>query len=591
MKTPENIQRLLTKLPAKPGVYIHKDAAGNVLYVGKAKILRNRVRSYFQQRAALEPSKRLMVSKISDLEYIVVDSEIEALLLESTLIKKHRPPFNIIFRDDKYYQYIKINLQEEYPRVETVRRISKDGSRYFGPYTSGFAVRQTLQLLKRIFPYRSCSNPPDQPCFDVRLGRCLGHDLGSGNRERYRHIVHGVIRFLQGDAAGTLKLLKQQMLNAARRRDFELAAKFRDRIRAVEKMSAEQKVISTRLEDEDVIGWYRLGDVTCINLFQIRTGKLINRQHHLLQHTDGQSDGDVLSSFVSQYYSQSADHPRTVVTAIPPADLNSLQRALQLRFESPSRGKRRKLVRLADLNARDYLEQRQREWLSKEARAKLGLDELAKALLLPERPQRIECYDISNVQGVSAVGSMIVFANGLPKKSQYKKFKIKTVDGPNDFAMLREVIRRRFGHDHQNQGWPDPDLMIIDGGKGQLSSVLAILRELNILIPTVGLAKREEEIFRPGQKDSIRLPKDSAGLFLVQRIRDEAHCFAIGYFRKRHAAESTKSLLDEVPGIGPLLRKKLLTTFGSVDGIRRATDDKIAAIIGQRRLASLREHL
>lgn len=591
MKVPPRVSKTLARLPRRPGVYIHKDAAGNILYVGKAKTLRNRVRSYFHPNATLDPAKRIMVSKIADIEYIVVDSEIEALLLESTLIKKHRPPYNVIFKDDKYYQYIKINLKEDYPGVETVRRITKDGGRYFGPFTSGYSVRQTLQLLKRIFPYRSCGNPPDKPCFDVRLGRCLGHNLSPGSHERYADIIHAVIRFLEGDVASTLKALKRQMADAASQRHYELAATFRDRIRAVEKITAEQKVVSTRLESEDVIGLHRIGDITCVNLFQIRTGKLVNRQFHILQHTDEQLDADVLASFISQYYAETGDHPKVVLTSTAPTDAAGLSRTLQLKFASPSRGRKRKLIRLAELNARGELERRQRDWLSKEARAKLGLKGLAEYLLLPDPPKRVECYDISNVQGTNAVGSMVVFEDGLPKKSAYKKFKIKTVDGPNDFAMLREVMRRRFGHDHASEGWPNPDLMIIDGGKGQLNSVLTVFRELNVLIPTVGLAKREEEIFRPGQKESLRLPKDSEALFLVQRIRDEAHRFAIGYYRKRHGIETTKSLLDEIPGIGPTLKKKLLSTFGSVEGVRRAEDGQLEKILGQHKTKLLRKHL
>jgi len=590
---------MLRKLPAKPGVYIFRDARQNVLYVGKAKVLKHRVRSYFQRRSSLELSKRIMVDRTADLEYIIVSSEIEALLLESTLIKKHRPPFNVIFKDDKYYQYIRIALTDEYPRVDTVRRIAKDGSRYFGPYTSGFSVQQTLKLLKRIFPYRSCTEPPSSPCFDAKIGRCLGHDLGPGSRERYRDVIRKVIRFLEGNADEVARDLHAQMKDAAKNREFELAARLRDRIYAVDRVLAEQKVVSTKLENEDVIGMHRIADLAAVNLFQVRAGKLMNRQFHILQHVEGQSDANILSSFIAQYYSQLADHPTTVIVRALLGDIVQLKKILKIRIEAPSRGRKRKLVALAEENANDYLSRKQREWLSNEARAKLGLADIQTALLFPEPPQRIECYDISNAQGTNAVGSMVVFEHGLPKKSDYRKFTIKTVEGSNDFAMLQEVIRRRFGHHRTDTtsykppavSWPDPDLIIIDGGKGQLNAVLTVMRELKILIPTVGLAKRLEELFRPGQKEPLRLPKDSEGLYLLQRIRDEAHRFVIGSYRAKHGKATVKSLLDEVPGIGPTLKKKLIARFGSVEGIRSADDGDIETVIGKPKTALLREHL
>ncbi|MBI4426199.1 MAG: excinuclease ABC subunit UvrC [Candidatus Kerfeldbacteria bacterium] len=613
MPTTAKFRSALTKLPRQPGVYLFKDDTDAVLYVGKAKSLKPRVRSYFQRSASLDPAKRVMVNRVADLEYIIVDSEIEALLLESTLIKKYRPPYNVIFTDDKYYQYIRLTLKDDFPRVDTVRRITKDGSRYFGPFTSNYALKQTLKLLKRIFPFRSCTEPADRLCFDARLGRCLGHDFGPNSRQRYADVIRGLIRFLEGDVTSTLRDLKQEMQEAAAKREFELAARLRDRVYAIQKVVAEQKVVSTKLENEDYLGLARVADLTTVVVFQVRLGKLLNRSTVMLQHTEGTSDTDVLASFISQYYAQSTDHPRTVVTRLLPTDSTTLGRALQLRIEAPNRGRRRKLVRLAESNAKDYLERKQREWLSKEARAKLGLAELQHALLLTEPPDRIECYDISNVQGTNAVGSLVVFERGLPKKSDYKKFRIKTVAGANDYAMLQEVLKRRFeGHSpppresgdrgrdtakprggvaKRQEGWENPDLIIIDGGKGQLNASLVILRNLRISIPTIGLAKREEEIFRPGQKDSIKLSKDSEGLFLVQRIRDEAHRFAIGYYRKRHGTATTTSLLDEVPGIGPTTKRLLLQRFGSIEHIRAAEDAVLEELIGKKRTELLRQYL
>lgn len=610
MSVSAKIIEKLPRIPSAPGVYIFRDQGENMLYVGKAKVLAHRVRSYFQRAATLEPSKRIMVGKIADIEYIIVDSETEALLLESTLIKKHRPPFNVIFKDDKYYQYIRIALNDDYPRVDTVRRIVRDGSRYYGPFTSGYAVRQTLQILKRIFPYKSCKEPPGKPCFDARLGRCLGHDTGPGSAGRYRRIVKGVMRFLEGHADEVVTTMKKDMKQAARSHRFEVAARLRDRIIAIERIMAEQKVVSTKLEDQDVIGMSRLADLAAINLFQIRNGKLMNRQHHILQHTEGLDEPTVISSFLEQYYPQATDHPSTVILRTIPDTASVLRRALALRFEAPTRGKKRKLVALAETNARDWLEQKHREWLTKEARARLGLSEIQRALLFPDPPHRIECFDVSNIQGANAVGSMVVFEDGLPKKSDYRKFTIKGIVGINDYAMMQEIVKRRFAHisppprrsgdrggvpegrsSGSTNGWPLPDLVIIDGGKGQLNAALAVLRELELMIPTVGLAKRLEELFRPGQKEPLRLPSDSEGLFLLQRIRDEAHRFAIGAFRARHQKESSRSLLDEVPGIGPSFKKKLLARFGSVEGIMQANDDELAAVIGKKMIAELRRHL
>ncbi len=606
MNVSPTIKNTLAKLPAKPGVYVFRDERKNVLYVGKAKSLRSRVRSYFQPSNSLDPAKRIMVGKITDLEYIIVDSEIEAFLLESTLIKKYRPPYNVIFRDDKYYQYIRITLKDEFPRLDTIRRIVKDGSRYFGPFTSGLAVKQTLKLLKRIFPYRTCQEPASKPCFDARLGRCLGHDFGPGSQARYREVIHKLIRFLAGDVDETVRELRAQMQDAARTKKFEEAARFRDRILAIEKVVAEQKVVSPKLENEDVIGLARLADLANVTLFQIRFGKLLNRQNIILQHVEHLTDDVILHSFITQYYSQSTDHPSTIITRTLPPDPKTIARTLQINMAAPSRGKKRKLVALAERNAQDYLEQKQREWLSREARAKLGLQELQRALLLPEPPRRIEAYDISNIQGTSAVGSMIVFEQGRPKKSDYKKFKITSVSGSNDYAMLQEVLRRRFAHtqtsapSHQQainrgrpvaEGWTLPQLIIIDGGKGQLNAALKTLRELNVIIPTIGLAKREEEIFRPGQRESLHLPKNHEGLFLIQRIRDEAHNFAIGYYRKRHGMAALTSVLDEIPGVGPSTKRLLLKKFGSVQGIRQANDADLERLIGKKRTAMLREHL
>lgn len=581
-------QKFSTTLPQKPGVYLYHDQKDTVIYVGKAIKLRSRVSSYFRKSSGLSPAKMIMLGEIHRIEYILVRSETEALLLESTLIKKYRPKYNIILKDDKYFQYIRIALGEEFPSVATVRRITLDGGHYFGPYTSGQSVRRTLRLLKRLFPFKTCNHPPDHPCFDYQLGRCLGHNTGPGSHDRYRRIVKDLISFLEGHTGDILKKLKREMTAAAKSRDFETAALLRDRWQALEHILEEQTVISTRRESFDVLAIARLDTLAAVNLFQVRQGKLIQSDQFMLQHALDQRDEEIFFAFASQYYSQSTSHPRAVYVpvALPPEVGN----ALQIQFHRAQRGLKRKLVQTGHENAADYLRREKNNWLSAEAKARLGLQELATALNLAGSPQRIEMYDISNIQGQHPVGSMVVFEQGLPKKSDYRKFGIKTVTGPNDMHMLAEVIRRRFSR-HDESGWPMPDLLILDGGKPQLSVVIKNVPGLTQHVPVVALAKRQEEIFVPGRAAPIRLPKDSQELFLIQRIRDEAHRFAIGFYRQKHARATTASILDEVPGLGPTQKRKLIQHFGSLDGIRRADEGAIKKILGQKLTTTLRQYI
>lgn len=583
-----DFQKMVSSLPKKPGVYLFHDQRDEVLYVGKANDLRARVSSYFRPSAGLSPAKVIMVGEIARIEHIIVRTETEALLLESTLIKKYRPKYNIILKDDKYFQYIKIALRDPFPQVSTVRRVSIDGGRYFGPYTSGLAVRQTMRLLKKLFPYKSCDHRPDVPCFDAHLGRCWGHDTGPGSQERYHQVVVHLISFLEGKTGQTFKNLRRDMAIAAARRDFESAAILRDRLRALEHIIEQQTVVTPRRDSFDVIGLARVESLAAVNLFQVRQGKLVQRDQFMLQHTRQQTDAAVVQAFVEQYYTQSTVHPSLCVVPVdvPVATGNSLQ----LTFRHASRGLKRKLLAMATENAEDYLQREQNNWLSAEAKARLGLQELAHALNLADPPARIEMYDISNFQGQHAVGSMVVFEHGQPKKSGYRKFIIRDTAIPDDMRRLAEVVRRRFAR-HDQSGWPKPDLIILDGGKPQLSVVTKNVPGLLEHVPVVALAKEEEELFVPGQSKSIHLPADSQELFLIQRIRDEAHRFAIGFYRQKHRRETTRSVLDEIPGLGPVARQRLLRAFGTLRAIQAASESELSRVVGRTKAKLISQHI
>ncbi len=580
-----HVKAQLARLPTSPGVYVYRDAGRKILYVGKAKNLRSRVRSYFQRTRDLTPEKQLLVRDIADIETILVSSETEALLLEATLIHRYEPPHNIVLKGENSFLYVRIPLGEVYPIVELVRGFQKnDRARYFGPYTSAGAIRGTLKMLRRVFPYRTCSNPPDKPCFDAHLNRCGGHDLTPTSREDYRKVIEGLMRFLNGQSTELVRELTNTMKAASRERRFEAAAVARDRLRAVHSVLAEQNVMGPRNENEDYVSLMCDSKAAHVNLFRVRQGKLIDREFFTLEHLVEATDAEVLRAFLEQYYSQSADHPKRVNLPVLPADRERIENALQLRLAVPSRGRKRKLLIMGEKNARSILATRRpSDRLTTTARA-TALQELANALHLTSAPKRIECYDISNVQGAFPVGSMVVVEDGLPKKSDYRKFSIKTIKGPDDFHMMAEMLGRRLAR----TDWPIPDLIVLDGGKGQLSVVLA---NVKTKIPIVALAKREEEVFVPRQADSIRLPRDSEGLFLLQRIRDEAHRFAIGTYRKQHGRGTVRSKLDEIPGIGPKTKKLLLKAFGSTDRIRAASDSELDRLVGKARRERIRKEL
>ncbi len=595
----ERLREQMRILPTRPGVYLMREKQGKVIYVGKAASLKDRVSSYFGSQEGHTPKVRTMVSHIADLEFIITDSEVEALILENNLIKRYRPAFNVRLRDDKSYPYIKIDLQNQWPRVYMVRGQEKDGSRYFGPYTSSRSVRQTLDLLKRLFPYCTCNvcltGKQGRPCLDYYINRCMAPCLGKVTTEEYRGVIRQVILFLEGKQERIVKELRREMERAADRLEFERAAALRDRVLAVEQIMETQKINSTDLADQDVVALAVEGGEACAQVFLVRNGKLIGREHFLLEGVQEEESGQVLASFIEQFYDSASYIPPVILLAEAPADREVLQgwlrekRVGRVELRVPVRGQKKQLVAMVGENARETLQQLRAKWLADSNKTIAALRELQERLDLPSLPQRIECYDISNIQGTSAVGSMAVFVNGQPKRAHYRRFRIKSVQGADDYAMLREVLRRRFyraraPRDQQEaaEAWAHyPDLVMIDGGKGQLNASLEAMEEAGVQeIPSLGLAKEREEIYLPGMSDPITLPPNSQALYLVQRVRDEAHRFALAYhvnLRQRRALEST---FDHIPGVGPKRKKALVHRFGSLQGVKEAPVEEIAAVPG-----------
>ncbi len=611
----------LAALPARPGVYLMRDAAGQVIYVGKAARLKDRVRSYFGSPRGLEPKTRALREQIDDFECIIVGSAGEALLLEATLIKRHQPFFNIRLKDDKRYPYLKIDLQNPWPRVYITRRIEKDGARYFGPYASAGSVRATLDLVKKLFPWRSCTKEitgdDARPCLDFYIKRCIAPCTSFCTREEYDEVIQQVVLFLEGKADDLLRRLRQQMQSAAARMEFERAAMLRDQLRAIERTVERQAVSTTRKEDLDIFGLARNGDQACVQVYFVRGTQMIGRDNFVLEGVNGESDSAVLSSFLEQYYESAQYIPRLVVVPSIPTDHVELQGVLEQKRGSaveiriPARGEKRRLVSMATENAREALDMLQLKWLADTTRTEQALEQLREELALPNAPRRIECYDNSNLQGTSPVSSMVVFVDGKPAPGQYRRFRVKTVVGADDFATMREIMMRRFKRASESrpppsvpsdpagtdappegpptstplfppsEGWDLPDLVIIDGGKGQLAAASGAMRELGVhSIPAVGLAKRFEEVFVPGEDEPIVLPRGSEALYLVQRLRDEAHRFAITYHRQVRARAAVQSALDTIPGVGPKRKKALLKKFGSVKAIREAELDDVASTVG-----------
>jgi len=583
----------LDALPKKPGVYLLKDSVGKVLYVGKAASLRQRVKSYFSTPNALEPKLQRMAALARDLDFIVTDSEQEALILEANLIKKHRPRYNVRLKDDKSYPYIKVSLNEEWPRVFLTRRFENNGGRYFGPYTSAGSVRRTLDLLKKLFRYCSprwvITGKKPRPCFDFYINRCAGACSGEISKEEYHRIIEQVILFLEGRQEVVIRDLRSKMAEAAEAQEFERAARLRDQLQAVESVAERQKIVSTTREDEDVIAIARERNEACAQIFFIRGGKLIGREHFILEGTQDEEQGQIVTSFLQQFYGSAPYVPPKILLQTEPRDehvvsswLDSM-RGGRVSITVPQRGDKKKLVDMVAENASQVLEQMKAKWLADSGKTAAALNELKERLNLPELPRRVECYDISDIRGTSAVGSMVVFENGRPRASSYRRFKIKNVEGIDDYAMMQEVLRRRFKRAKEQDGssWAVvPDLVLIDGGKGHLNAALGVVVELGVdFIPFASLAKEREEVFLPGSAEPLMLPRDSQALYLLQRIRDEAHRFALSY----HLRVRRKATVDSswtVPGIGPKRKRALIKRFGSVRGIREASVEELAEVPG-----------
>jgi excinuclease ABC subunit C len=584
---PESVAAKLPHLPETAGVYLWKSADGTILYVGKAKRLRSRVRSYFAvDHRTTSVKTHAMVRQIADLDTIVVPTEAHALILEANLIKEYRPRFNIALRDDKSYPYIKVTVQEPFPRVYVTRHLVDDGARYFGPYTDVGAMRRALNVVKRIFTVRSCTydmprEMPARPCLDHSIGRCKAPCALLQSEVEYRLMIDEVVAFLDGRAEEVTRRVRERMELAAESLDFERAAELRDALRHLEKMEEPTVVVRVDGGDSDVVGYARDGDDASVAILRIRGGKLLAREHRFLENVEDETDARVLTAFLAGNYVGPHDRAPELYLPFEVEDSDLLAAALgSTRMLVPQRGSKRDLVDLAEQNARHLLEEFKLAALEADERAADPVYELARALGLQKIPRSFVCFDISTAQGTDTVGSCVWFENGRPKRAEYRKFKVKTVVGTDDFASMREVVQRYFQR-RLTEEKPLPDLIVVDGGKGQLGVAGDVLRELGLgELPLISLAKRDEEIFVLGRSESLRLSRRSAGLRLLQQARDEAHRFAITYNRKRRTMRTVTSELLQIPGIGPAKRRDLLRAFGSVQGIRDASVEEIAKIRG-----------
>jgi len=585
-----DLEGKLEGVPALSGVYLMKDAKGRVIYIGKAKSLRDRLRSHFQAGDSYDPKNQVLLSRVVDFDYIVTDSDIEALILEANLIKEHKPRYNVRLKDDKKFPFIKVTIHEDFPRIFPTRNLKKDGSLFFGPYTNAKAMRKTLRLLKSIFPIRSCqqkipSSHQKRPCLNYYIQRCLAPCEGRVDRSEYHQMVKRVLDFLSGKSKYLIRELKALMEEAASALNFERAAKFRDQLRDVESVTASQKMVFSEDKESDVVAFSKEGNLACAVVFKIREGKLINREHFFLKGIRNSNDSEILTTIVKQYYLNASYLPAELFLPASLEEKEIIQEWLRQRrgdilLSIPQRGEPLKLVEMAFKNAKLLLEEeliRQGKW---KGRADESVAELKKILHLSLLPYRIEAFDISNILGTDAVGSMVVFENGRPKKEEYRRFKIQTVLGQDDFAMMREVIKRRFTNLREEKK-PFPDLVLVDGGRGQLNSALDALRDLGVENQAVlGLAKRLDEIYLPEEEKTVMIPKTSSALRLLQRLRDEAHRFALAYHRTLRGKKVSHSILDEILGIGPQRKQLLLQHFGSVEGIRQATLKELERVKG-----------
>ena len=619
MDISEKLQGVLNTLPAKPGCYLMKNADGVIIYVGKAINLKNRARSYFHADASHDAKTRRLVRDIADIEWIVVGSELEALILEMNLIKKHRPRYNIRLKDDKRYPYIKVHWAEPYPKVTVTRQMVEDGSRYFGPYTSAWAVYQTLDTLRKIFPYLTCDREitglDKRAClyYDIKL--CIAPCIGAASQATYRQMISDLMDFLSGHSEGIVTRLQSDMQKASEEMRFEKAATIRDQLKAIQSIIERQKIVfATDYKDSDVLAMARSDGEACVQVFFIRGGKLIGREYFILEGTEDSADAQIMEQFVTQFYTEAASIPQQVMlpqeieeAKIIGEWLRSKRGGAKVEFLVPKGGQSSELVKMAAENATDTLTALRAQWQADAHKQEQALAELQQALTLKEPPNRIECYDISNTQGTAIVGAMVVFTQGVPDKKLYRKFNIESVVGaPDDFASMEEMLTRRFRRWRSARETTDqvgvkkdasfsllPDLVIIDGGKGQLGRAVEVLEKYELMdaIPIVGLAKQHEEIFFPHKSDSLMLPRHSQALYLVQRIRDEAHRYGITAHRKKRQKLGMASILDAVPEIGPARRKALLKHFGSVDKIRAASLEELSGIVPESAAESIKAHL
>jgi len=586
------IAEQLKQLPINPGVYLMKDAEGNILYVGKAANLRHRLRSYFSPGQKSSPKLQRMVSRVNDLDFFITTSEQEALILELNLIKRHRPHYNVRFKDDKTFPYLRIDINTDWPRIYITRRVEEDGGRYFGPFTSAKSIRQTLKVIKGLFPFRSCSKPitgaDSRACLEYHIHNCVGPCIGVVSREEYAEVIKQVVLFLEGKQEAVVKELESKMHKAAEALDFEKATLLRNQVQAINRVIEGQRIAATVRGEQDVIAFASDKDQAYVQVFFIRSSSLIGRESFMLQGTRSEEPEQIMSSFLKQFYDSAPYIPPLLLLQHPAEDITIIENWLQskrgakVHIQVPRRGNKRQLVKIVAANAQQGLEQLKIKQLAAPAALADALDEIKEELHLTHPPLRMEGYDISDIQGTAAVGSMVVFDRGKPKPSHYRRFRIKTVPRADDYAMLQEVLKRRFKRSlERNASAPDtwaaiPDLILIDGGRGQLNIALSAMREVGAeSVPVASLAKENEEIFIPQKTKPIILPGSSHGLQLLQRLRNEAHRFALDYHQRIRKRETFASTLDAIPGIGPGRKRALLKQFGSVRAIREAPLEKL----------------
>ena len=581
----------VSHLPTTPGVYLWRDKYQRIIYVGKAINLRNRVRSYVQQDVNRSVKVTAMMRRAWNVETIQTKTEMEALILEATLIKEHHPKYNIMLRDDKTYPYVKVTVQEEYPRLFMTRRLERDGAKYFGPFTDVTAVHHVLRILRSYYPLRTCkSMKVERPCLQYHMHYCEGPCMNYVTVESYRKYIDDIVALFEGKQVQVIQEITSKMEQASEDLEFELAAKYRDDLLSIQKVQEKQRMVTQR-GDMDVLGMAIDGPMACIQLFFIRSGRLLGRENYFVQH-EGDSPELVMTEFIKQYYGGSTFIPKELLLPMDSVDRElfsewlSSMKGQQVDVSVPQRGYKKDLIKMAEENAQNFLAERRRQWQYTIDKSGGAVKKLAEVLDLPRLPERMECYDISHMQGAETVASMVVFEGGKPAKREYRRFKLKTVQGkPDDFASMAEIMERRYGNE---KDWPMPDLIIIDGGKGQLNAALPVIRAMGVTdVPVISLAKRIEEVFVEGESESIILEHHTPELQLLQQIRDEAHRFAITYHRRLRGKRNLESVLDHIEGIGPKRRKALYKHFGNLDAMRVAELEELESVEGMNKKAAL----